>query len=168
MPTALEKTPARSELRSHRLPTIDEMFNGMVTEFERFWESPFGMLGRALPRTIRGEMTKFEWVPRVDVTREGNELVVDVDLPGMKKDDIELTVDKDALVLTGERKHEKRVEEKDYWRCERTYGNFYRRIPLGFEIDPKSVKANFRNGVLELHLPVPEKALPEPKPIAIS
>ena len=82
--------------------------------------------------------------------------------------DIELTVDKDALVLTGERKQEKKVEEKDYWRCERTYGNFYRRIPLGFEVDPKSVKANFRNGVLQLHLPVPEKALHEPKPIAIT
>lgn len=168
MTTAIEKSPARSELRPHRLPTMDEMFNNMLTEIERFWESPFGMIGRALPRTIRGEMTRFEWIPRLDVLREGNELVVDIDLPGMKKEEIDLEVEEDALIVSGERKHEKKIEEKDYWRCERATGDFYRRIPLGFEVDPKKVKATFRNGVLELRLPVPEKALAEPKPIPIA
>jgi len=96
------------------------------------------------------------------------ELHLSADLPGMEKKDVEVLFDQGDLVLKGERKEMKQIEEKEMVHCERFYGSFYRRIPLGFELDPKLVKATFKNGVLELDIPMPAKTLPQPKKINIT
>jgi HSP20 family protein len=100
------------------------------------------------------------WAPRIDVYEEGNELVVRADLPGVKREEVQVTVDGDQLVLRGERKEEKEIKEERYYRSERSYGSFYRSITLPGAVDPKDIKAQLRDGVLEVRVPkpAPEKA----------
>lgn len=108
-----------------------------------------------------------EWVPSVDVYREGNDLVVKADLPGMRKEDVHVSLEEGALLIRGERKEEKKVKDEDYFRLERSTGSFFRRMPLGFEVDPERIEAKFKDGVLEVHIPQPVEKLPKAKRIAI-
>ena len=96
------------------------------------------------------------WAPSVEVRQSGNNLIVRADLPGLNENDIRLEATQDGLVLEGERKREEERNEGGFYRSERVYGHFYRFIPLpeGAKLD--QVQANFRNGVLEVTVPVPE------------
>jgi len=98
----------------------------------------------------------FTWAPSVEVRQSGNNLIVRADLPGLNENDIRLEATQDGLILEGERKREENREEGGLHRTERVYGHFYRFIPLpeGAKLD--QVQANFRNGVLEVTVPVPE------------
>lgn len=131
------------------------MFDDLRTEFEHFFDRPWGMLNWK----FRPE--KVGWAPKIDVFEKDNVLFVKVDLPGMKKEEVFVTLEDGDLVLRGERKEEKEVEEENFYRAERMYGNFYRRLPLNFKADPAKIEAKFFDGVLEVRLPVPK--LEEPK-----
>jgi HSP20 family protein len=98
----------------------------------------------------------FTWAPSVEVRQSGNNLIVRADLPGLNENDIRLEATQDGLILEGERKREDERNEGGFYRSERVYGHFYRFIPLpeGAKLD--QVQANFRNGVLEVTVPVPE------------
>jgi HSP20 family protein len=96
------------------------------------------------------------WVPAVEVTQSGNNLVIKADLPGLNESDIKLEATEDGLVIQGERKREDTREEGGWRQTERVYGRFYRLIPLPENAKLDEVKANFRNGVLEVVVPVPE------------
>ena len=133
----------------------------MFQDFMRDWgftDSPF--------RFHRPEMTT--WIPKMDVFEKEGELVLKVDLPGVPKDNIKITVEEGFLVIAGERKEEKEVKEDNYYRFERELGAFYRRLPLDFEVDPNLIKATFKEGVLEVKVPILAKKGPEPKTIPIN
>lgn len=106
-----------------------------------------------------------DWSPAIDIYDAKDHITVKADLPGMTKDDIEVTIQNNHLILKGEKKHEEKKEEKDFIREERFYGSFYRVLPLAGTVDPNNVKAAYKNGVLELTLPKKEEA--KPKQISI-
>lgn len=110
--------------------------------------------------TFGGEMGQggpAMWSPQVEVFERGGELVVRADLPGMTKDDVEVNIAENALVIRGQRRSEREEEEEGYYRTERSYGSFYRTIPLPDGAEAENADATFRNGVLEITMPAPER-----------
>jgi HSP20 family protein len=105
--------------------------------------------------------TEAIWSPLVDIheTKDGYRLMVE--LPGVKQEDIQVSVEGEALTLKGERKHEAEVKEDQYHRVERSYGRFERSIVLPSVVDPSRVTATYRDGVLEIQLPKKEEAKPK-------
>ncbi|MCM8796534.1 MAG: Hsp20/alpha crystallin family protein [Candidatus Omnitrophica bacterium] len=101
------------------------------------------------------------WSPAVDIYDSKGNVMVKADIPGMKKDEIEVSVNKDILIIKGEKKQEKETKEKDFVRTERFYGSFNRAIRLPAEVDASKVNATYKNGVLELVLPKKEEAKPK-------
>jgi HSP20 family protein len=97
------------------------------------------------------------WTPQVEVFERGNNLVVRADLPGLSLDDVDVEVDDDALIIRGERHSDLEDEQEGYYRSERSYGSFYRAIPLPDNIDASQCKATFKEGVLEVTLPKPRQ-----------
>lgn len=108
--------------------------------------------------TNRGEYSEqeFNWVPPVEVRQSGNNLVVHADLPGLTENDVKVEATDEGLVIQGERRREQSSEEGGWRHSERAYGRFYRLIPLPESAKIEETKANFRNGVLEVVVPVPE------------
>jgi HSP20 family protein len=96
------------------------------------------------------------WSPQVEVFERGNNLVVRADLPGLSREDVDVEVDDDALVIRGERRNEFEDQQEGYYRSERSYGTFYRAIPLPDGVDSSDVNATFKDGVLEVTLPKPQ------------
>jgi HSP20 family protein len=106
-------------------------------------------------------------VPRLDVVERDNEFVVKAEMPGMKKDDIEVSLENGVLTITAETKSETEEKEGDrVIRQERRYGKYLRSLRLGKEIDEKKVKASYKDGILELVLPKAEEV--KPKKIAVN
>jgi HSP20 family protein len=102
------------------------------------------------------------WTPSIDVFERDNRLVTKIDLPGMNKEDVKVEVTDGYLAISGERKtEEEEKKKKDFYRCERAYGSFYRAVPLPEGVKIEDVKAIFADGVLEVSLPLP--ARPEAK-----
>jgi HSP20 family protein len=124
-------------------------------EMDRLFED-FGF-GRGLlaPGFERGldTLAAATWAPQVEVSERGNQLTIRADLPGMTKNDIKVDVDDNSLVIRGERKSEREEDEEGYYRSERSYGSFYRRIPLPSGAKAEEATADFRNGVLEITMP---------------
>ena len=108
--------------------------------------------------TNRGEYSEqeFNWVPPVEVRQSGNNLVIHADLPGLTENDVKVEATDEGLVIQGERRREQSSEEGGWRHSERAYGRFYRLIPLPESAKIEETKANFRNGVLEVVVPVPE------------
>lgn len=97
------------------------------------------------------------WAPQVEAfEREGN-LIVRADLPGLTKDEIDVDITDDAIKIRGERRQEKEENEAGYYRSERSYGSFYREIPLPSGVNREEANATFRNGVLEITMPAPAR-----------
>jgi len=96
------------------------------------------------------------WSPDVDIKETETEITVKADLPGMKKEDIEVSLDNDLLVIKGERKFEKEEKEKDFVRVERSYGSFYRSFTVGVPVKEDEIKASYKEGVLEVVIPKAE------------
>ncbi len=96
--------------------------------------------------------------PEIDVVEERDTFVVKADLPGMKKEDLDIKVEGRLLTLKGERKEEKETKEKNYYASERFYGAFTRLIELPTDVKADQVKATYRDGVLEMTLPKTEGA----------
>jgi HSP20 family protein len=129
------------------------MLERFADEMDRMFDE-FG-LGRGWSRLshLGGEATT--WTPRIDVTQQNNELVVRADLPGLNKDDVKVDVTDDAIVIQGERHHEHEEDRGGIYRRERSYGTFYRAIPLPDGAIADQAKATFKNGVLEVRMPAP-------------
>lgn len=138
------------------------------------WWDPFNEMER-----IQGEMNRLfntslmrggdrdtglqegVWSPAIDIHDSKDNILVKADIPGLKKEDIEVTVQGDALIIKGQKSREKETKDKDYIRTERFYGAFHRAIRLPAEIQADKVEASYKNGVLELVLPKSEKARPK-------
>jgi HSP20 family protein len=124
----------------------------MHDEMDRIFAESLG--GRSAQGQERGLRM---WSPAIEVRQDEGNLVVCADLPGMKKDDIKIEVREDALVLEGERKQEHEGEEGGVRRSERSYGRFYRMIPLPEGANTENAHASFKDGVLEIKIPVQEQ-----------
>ena len=100
--------------------------------------------------------TLSNWYPQMEVTKTNGTLVLCVDLPGTKPQDVKVEVSDDAVIIRGERKHEREDKDEGYYRSERRYGSFYRSIPLPEGAETDKAKAEFTNGELKISIPVPE------------
>lgn len=100
-------------------------------------------------------------MPAIDVFEKEDKFVVKAELPGIKEEDIHVSVVGDTLSIKGEKKTETEVKEEDYYRCERNYGSFYRSIPLPSNVDADKIEAAFEDGVLEVALPKSAKVKPK-------
>jgi HSP20 family protein len=98
-----------------------------------------------------------EWLPLIDVLEKDGQIVVRADLPGLSKEDVKVDVTDDMLTIQGERKHEANVEREGHRYCERSYGSFYRCIPLPEGAVASKSAATFQNGVLEVTVPAPAR-----------
>jgi HSP20 family protein len=107
------------------------------------------------------------WSPEVETFQRGNELVVRADLPGMSKDQINVEVTDDAVVIQGERREESEDEREGFYRSERRYGSFYRTIPLPEGAIAENAKATFKDGVLEITMPTPPREVSRGRRIEI-
>ena len=105
--------------------------------------------------------------PTVDVFEKDNNIVLKVDVPGLSKEDVEVTATEDSVSLRGEFKREEEVKEEGYYRHERRAGKFYRTIPMPAAIRADGVKANFKNGILEITAPRTEEARPRERKVPI-
>jgi len=141
---------------------FNEFFTPALPFGKLFNLSPFALMREftdEMDRLFKGAMPKFEaelFAPAMDVKITDGNLVVKTDLPGIKKEDVKIEVTERALVIEGERKAEEKEEKPGFRKIERSYGKFYREIPLpeGAKID--AAKAELAEGVLTVSLPVPE------------
>ncbi|HUA83965.1 MAG TPA: Hsp20/alpha crystallin family protein [Bryobacteraceae bacterium] len=97
------------------------------------------------------------WAPAVEICERGNNVIVSADLPGIEPKDVKIEIDNNTLVIQGERKHEERRQDEGFRRTERFYGTFFRAIPLPETAKLDDAKAEFRNGVLEITVPVSQE-----------
>jgi HSP20 family protein len=138
--------------QSHSLASLQDQFN-------RLLEGNF-------TRDGSGHADLATWAPPVDIYETENELVVKADLPDLQDKDIDIRVANNTLTIRGERKFEKDVNEDNYLRIERAYGSFTRSFSLPNTVSSESIRAEYRNGVLSLHMPKREES--KPKQIKIS
>jgi HSP20 family protein len=131
-----------------------------LEEWERRFEDLLGRPLWRLPVEERG------WMPAVDIFEKEDRFVVKAELPGIKEEDIQVSVVGDTLSVKGEKKTETEVKEEDYYRSERSYGSFCRSIPLPSNVNADKIEASFEDGVLEVTLPKSAKV--KPKKIAVS
>jgi HSP20 family protein len=120
------------------------------------------MFARPAARTNGKEtMIVADWTPTVDISETDGEYQIKAEIPDVKKEDVKVTLEDGVLTIQGERKQEKEEKGKKYHRIERSYGSFVRSFSLPDVIDEEKVKAEFKDGVLSLHLPKSEKAKPK-------
>ncbi|MDO8578993.1 MAG: Hsp20/alpha crystallin family protein [Dehalococcoidales bacterium] len=93
------------------------------------------------------------WTPALDIFEKDDRFVVKAELPGMKEDDIDVSVVGDTLTIKGEKKTEEEIDEEDYYHMERTYGSFLRSISLPSNVNADKIEAKYEDGVLEVSLP---------------
>lgn len=108
------------------------------------------------------------WAPVVDIYETENELVVKADLPGLEDKDIDVRVENNTLTIRGERKFEKDVNEENYLRVERAYGPFMRSFSLPNTVSSENIRAEYRNGVLSLHMAKREESKPKQVKISVA
>ena len=113
--------------------------------------------GRDLMPRGFGEFGQGVWSPQVEVFERGGQLVVRADLPGLNKDDVKVEVTDDAVNISGERKSEHEERGEGFYRSERSYGSFYRQIPLPEGVHADDATATFNNGVLEITMQAPQR-----------
>lgn len=107
------------------------------------------------------------WAPQVETFRRGDTLVVRADLPGLSREDVDVEVEDGILAISGERSDEHRDERDDYFVSERSYGSFYRAIPLPEGVTGEQCDATFRDGVLEVTFPAPKEGERKAKRIEV-
>jgi HSP20 family protein len=139
---------------------LEEMERWLEDAFRR----PYSLL-EMWPRLKMHEMG--EMVPTVDVFEDHDDVVVKAELPGMKKEDIDVKLTDGTLVISGEKKKEEKVEKKDYYRMERSYGSFTRTVNLPAEVQTDKAKAIFKDGILEIRAPLTEEAKRKEKKVPV-
>jgi HSP20 family protein len=137
---------------SHDLDTMADRFG-----FGRF--PGFG----DLMQQDRGSM----WSPQIEVSEDDGHLIVRADLPGLKKEDVNVEISNGMIMISGERKQEHEDKRKGYYRSERSYGSFSRAIPLPEDAKIDDAKASFNDGVLEITVPAPQAQKKQRKQVQI-
>ena len=139
--------------RWNQLRELEALQHGLGSLFSR---SPVHSLeGQEEPMRVA------EWAPLVDISESDKEYMIKAELPDVKKDDVKLSMEEGTLTITGERKFEKEEKGKKYHRVERSYGSFVRNFSFPDDASPAKVSAEFKDGVLSVHLGKPQKAKPQ-------
>ena len=155
------KNKEKTELEfAHTMPEFNPF--GMMRRFSKDMERLFedfegfrvpGFFNREfLP--FGAELKDFDWIPRIEVLKSNGDLMVKAELPGLTRDDVKVELTDETLTISGERKDEKEEKREGFYRSERNYGRFYRQIPLPEGVKPDKANATFRNGMLEVTIPV--------------
>jgi len=116
-------------------------------EMDRIWQDFFGK------SLLSEKWESIEWIPAVDVSETDNEIIVKVDVPGVKPEDMEISLSDNVLIIKGEKKKEEEEKKENFYRMERYYGSFMRSIQLPCEIEEDKISATYKNGVLKIILP---------------
>ncbi len=136
-----------------------------ITRYE-----PWGLLSqlqRELERgAAEGSTATAEWAPAVDIKEDANRFVIHADIPGVKPEEIDISMEDGVLTIKGEKKSESKTEKEGYKRVERTYGSFYRRFSLPDTANADAISASSKHGVLEVVIPKREAV--QPKKISVS
>jgi len=128
--------------------------NRIRKEINRIFEDPFSFI---TPNT-----SFFEgWEPNIDIYEDKDKVTVKAELPGMKKEDINVSLENKTLMISGERKDEEEHKEGDNYRAERFFGRFQRTITLPSLVNADQIKGNYKDGVLTIELPKSEEAKPK-------
>ena len=139
-------------------------FRGLTSlqdQVNRLFEGTFAQ-GRT------GESDLASWAPAVDIYEGQDELVAQVDLPGVQEKDIDIRLENNTLTIRGERKFEKSVNEDNYLRVERAYGSFTRTFSLPNTVNAEGIHADYKQGVLTVHMPKREESKPKQVKINVS
>lgn len=132
---------------------------GEMLRMQRDMDGIFGRMGMAQGRD--GSVSTVAWMPKIDVEQQGDDIVVHAELPGVKPEDVVIEVTDGVLTIKGERKAEEKREGEGWLVRESSYGSFERSMVLPEGVDPASISADYKDGVLLLHVP---KALEASKP----
>ncbi len=126
--------------------------------FDELWSDRLRNIFRWPSLLNWDERSLFAWQPALDVKETDKEFIVRMDVPGLNKKDIHISVDNNVLTIRGERKREEEEKDANYYCSERFYGSFQRSFTLPTEIDQDNIKAEYKNGVLTITLPKTEEA----------
>ena len=155
--TALAQSRNNPQPGMSRRSGVPGLFNpfSLMRRFGEDMEQLFDEFGfgRLAPR---GFDQMAAWTPQVEVLQRDKEFVIRADLPGINKDNVKVELRDDSIVLSGERQEERKEEREGFLRTERSYGSFYREIPLPPDVDTSKATATFRDGVLEITMPSAE------------
>ena len=137
---------------------LDEVQNRLGS----FFGTTFPRLGNG-----NGGLKLADWSPQVDIIEDAKEYLVKADLPEMKKEEIKVTMEEGVLSISGERKVEKEEKNKKFHRMERSYGKFERTFMMPDDADSTKIAAEFKEGILKVHIPKNPVAKPIPVEIAV-
>jgi HSP20 family protein len=137
---------------------MDERLDAMAEWFSPDIALPFGRVQRH--PAVRSR-------PRIDVAERDNTLIITADLPGVGKDHLHVDLEHGALVLLGETRADRHVNDENYVRIERNLGSYYRRVPLPFDAHVEEIEATLTDGVLEVRIPEPPQTQSESKTITV-
>ena len=138
-----------------------QQFSTLRDEIDRLFEAPF-------EDRLPGTRQFFSgWLPAVDLVEDKDNLIVNAELPGMKKEQIEIALHDGVLTLSGERKDEQKYQDAETYRSERFLGRFQRSISLPAPVDADKVKATYKDGILTVTLPKTEEAKPKQIPVEV-
>ena len=160
-----EQGEVEAPQRERRLAPFEEM--------ERWFEEAFNRPFFGYPRfpSIRFPELRMPWAeelsPDVDVYEEDKDVVVKAELPGLRKEDLDINITDDIVTISGEKKAEEKVERKNFYRVERSFGSFTRRLRLPSDTIAGKAKATFKDGVLEIRIPKTEEAKEKTKKIQV-
>lgn len=151
------------ELMSRPFVGLQRQINRVFDEFFDDLYEDFPLTRPEMGRRMmgsggRGTLGMSRFSPHLDLSETGESFKITVDVPGMSEDDIEITVSDNTLMLSGDRSMEREKEDENYYRRERSYGMFRRRIPLPENIERDKISATFKNGVLTIDVPKNEEA----------
>lgn len=136
-------------------------------DLEALQENVNRLFQESMGRTRREPVSERAWVPVVDVLSDNDKIVVRAELPGMKREDIDIELNGDMLTIKGERKFSDEEHKEDYVRIERAYGNFQRSFTLGVPVKAGEIKAAYKDGVLEITIPKAEEVKPKKVEVAV-
>jgi HSP20 family protein len=156
------KVNTEQAVAKRETPASTGLFRSAFPFSRYFGGEPFGLLrelNEEMDRAFRGFAPSAQlepWAPAVDIQQCNGDIVVTAELPGLKKEDVKVELTEDALIIQGERKQEHKEDHEGFHRWERSYGQFYRSIPLPEGAKKDLAKAELTDGILKVSVPVQE------------
>ncbi|WP_446009067.1 Hsp20/alpha crystallin family protein [Candidatus Electrothrix sp.] len=149
--------PVQQKTAQEGIGAFPQLFSQLHNEMDQRFEQMFREFGMGPPRL--SNMANGMLKPTLDLSASENEYIVNVEIPGVDEKNLKIEVEKNTMIIRGEKKQEKEEKEKSYYRQERFYGSFQRILSLPEDADQDGIKATFKQGVLNITMP--RKALPK-------